>query len=240
MVGLARGLARRYLRARFLRTYPGRVTIGTECQIPFRTIHARVGTLVIGDYVRLGDRLILHGDAFTFGGHFYCGNDVNISGDRARFAVGKFSSFGPRVSFVLGRGYHRPQSLSNAAFGHIPHFDSPEWTRHFDFEAESSSTCTVGNDVWIGTGSVVLPNVTIGDGVVVSANSVVTQDVPSYAIVGGNPAQVVAFRFKQSLIKELLELRWWDWPIERINRNMALFTRHLTTLTSLAGVHIVA
>lgn len=238
MVGLVRSAARRYLSAQFLRNYPGRVTIGKECRIPFRTIHARVGTLAIGDYVRFGDRLFLHGDAFAFGDHFYCGNDVTISGDRARFQVGKFSSFGIRVSLLLGRGHHRPHSLSNAAFGHIPHFDSSEWTRHFDFEAESASACTVGNDVWIGTGSVVLPNVTIGDGAVVSANSVVTQDVPPYAIVGGNPAQIVAFRFKQSLIKEILELRWWDWPIERINRNMALFTRNLTTLTSLTGIHV--
>lgn len=240
MVGLMKTVARRYLQAHFLRNYPGRVTIGKECQIPFRTIHARVGTLIIGNYVRFGSRLFLHGDAFTFDDHFYCGNDVTISGARARFEVGKFSSFATHVSLLLGRGHHRPHSLSNAAFGHIPHFDSPEWTRRFDFEAESASSCRAGNDVWIGTGSVVLPNVTIGDGAIVSANSVVRQDVPPYAIVGGNPAQIVAFRFKQSLIEELLELRWWDWPMEKINRNMALFTRNLTTLTSLTGIQIVA
>jgi acetyltransferase-like isoleucine patch superfamily enzyme len=238
MLALAKRAARWYWQARFRRNYPGTVTLGKDCGIPF-SLKARVSTLVIGDYVRLGDRLFLSGDTFTFGDHFYCGNDVVISGAEARFEVGKFSSFAARVAFILGRGRHRPQSLSNAAFGHIPQFDSPDWCRHFDYAAESKSECRVGADVWIGTASVILPNVTIGHGAIVAANSVVTQDVPPYAIVGGNPAQVVAFRFKQTLIAELLQLSWWDWPFDRINRNKALFTRNLTTLTSLNGIPIV-
>jgi virginiamycin A acetyltransferase len=175
---------------------------------------------------------------FVFGDHFVCGNEVVIAGGFASFSVGKFSGFASRVSFILGKGHHRPQSLSNAAFGHMPCFDSPDWTKHFDYVGETTTSCEVGNDVWIGMGSTVLPNIRIGDGAVVSAGSVVTQNVPPYAIVGGNPAQIVAFRFKQSLIDELLGLKWWEWPIEKINRNIPFFTRNLSTLTTLKGIDI--
>jgi virginiamycin A acetyltransferase len=79
----------------------------------------------------------------------------------------------------------------------------------------------VGNDVWIGYGSTVMPGVTIGDGAIVGSCSVVTKDVPPYAIVGGNPAKVIRYRFDEVTIARLLELRWWDWPIERITARLA-------------------
>lgn len=238
MVRALRRMIRRCLREAFLRRYAGRISIGKGCHIPFHNLRAHVGNLTIGDYVRFGAQVVLYGDTFTFGDYFYCGNDVIITGGRARFEVGKFSGFASRVSFVLGRGHHRIQSLSNVPFGHIPQFDAPDWTRYFDFEGEAVVTCRVGHDVWIGLGAVVLPNVTIADGAVIAAGSVVTQDVPPYAIVGGNPAQVIAYRFKQSLIQELLELRWWDWSIDRINRNIPLFTRNLVTATTLHSIEI--
>jgi virginiamycin A acetyltransferase len=195
--------------------------------------------LTIGDYVKFGQRLSLGGTSFIFGDYFWCGNDVNISGHGAQFEVGKFSAFADRATFLLGRGNHRIQSLSSYPFGHFSQFDSSEWIRSFDYEAESKTYCRVGHDVWIGVGAVVMANVEIATGAVVSANSVVTQDIPPYAIVGGNPAQMISLRFKPSLIQELLDLHWWDWPGEKICRNIELFTKNLTTRTSLDGVKIV-
>lgn len=240
MRSFVRGIARRCFRELFLRRNRGRISIGADCSIPFESFRAHVRDLKIGDYVRLGDRVLLYGEVFSLGDHFYCGDDVAITGGFASFSVGTFSGFASRVSVVLGKGHHRPQSLANVPFGHIPCFDSAEWIKHFDYRGESTTLCEVGSDVWVGLGSIILPNVRIGDGAVISAGSVVTRDVPPYAVVGGHPAQVIAFRFKQSLIEELLELKWWDWPIDKINRNKALFTRTLTTLTSLEGVEIVA
>lgn len=222
----------------FLRRYRGSISVGEGCLIPFHNLRAHVQTLRIGNHVRFGDRLTLHGVSFTFGDHFYCGNDVLISGGRARFEAGKFSGLASHVAFILGRGYHRSQSLSNIPFGHVPPFDAPEWRRHVGDEAETLTTTRVGHDVWIGMSSIVLANVTIGDGAVVAAGAVVTQDVPPYAIVGGNPAQVIAFRFKQSLIEELLDLRWWDWPIEKINRHIPLFASNLRTRATLEGLPV--
>ena len=74
----------------------------------------------------------------------------------------------------------------------------------------------IGNRVWIGAGAIITRGVTIGDGAVIGAHSVVTHDVPPYAIVVGAPAKVVRYRFKEEEIDELLQIRWWEWPEDRI------------------------
>lgn len=98
----------------------------------------------------------------------------------------------------------------------------------YGVDAISRGGITIGNDVWIGTQSVILTGVTIGDGAIVAANSVVTSDVPPYAIVGGTPAKVIKFRFSEDIIKILLEIKWWNWDLEKIKRNKDLFYGDLT------------
>lgn len=77
---------------------------------------------------------------------------------------------------------------------------------------------TIGNDVWIGHGAVVLPGVTIGDGAVVGANAVVTKDVAPYSVVAGAPARVLRPRFSDEIARRLAALRWWDWPLDRLHQ----------------------
>lgn len=92
----------------------------------------------------------------------------------------------------------------------------------------SKGPIIIGNDVWIGTQSVILTGVTIGHGAVIAANSVVTRDVPAYAISGGTPAKVIGYRFSELIIERLLEINWWDWSHEKIKRNEDLFSGELT------------
>jgi len=95
-------------------------------------------------------------------------------------------------------------------------------------DIESKGSIIIGNDVWIGASSIILSGVKVGNGAVIAANSVVTKDVPDYAIVGGNPAKVLKMRFDDVLIDKLLEIEWWNWNLSKMKRNKELFKKPLT------------
>ncbi|BCG88495.1 hypothetical protein MesoLj113c_46050 [Mesorhizobium sp. 113-3-9] len=83
---------------------------------------------------------------------------------------------------------------------------------------------TIGNDVWIGRRSMILPGVKIGHGGVVAAQTTVTKDVPPYTIVGGNPAKKIRLRFPEQAVEKMLAIRWWDWDDEKIKQEADLLT----------------
>lgn len=80
----------------------------------------------------------------------------------------------------------------------------------------------IGNDVWIGNNALILSGVTVGNGAVIASKAVVTKDVPPYSIVAGNPGRIVRHRFAPAIIKRLEEIKWWDWPIEKIRQVIPL------------------
>ena len=79
---------------------------------------------------------------------------------------------------------------------------------------------TIGNDVWIGHGAVIMPGVAIGDGAVVGSSAVVTKDVEPYTIVAGVPARVIKRRHPEALAEKLIALKWWDWSHEKLERTL--------------------
>ena len=87
---------------------------------------------------------------------------------------------------------------------------------------DNKGNIIIGNDVWIGYEAVILSGVTIGDGAIIGTHAVVTKDVPPYTIVGGVPAKPIRKRFNDKTIARLLELKWWDWPEERIKANLEI------------------
>lgn len=91
---------------------------------------------------------------------------------------------------------------------------------------------TVGNDVWIGHGAIILPGVEIGDGAVVGAGAVVTKSVQPYAIVGGSPAKLIRYRFSQEMISKLLAIQWWHWDDEKIKGEAAALTGPIETFVA--------
>ena len=93
-------------------------------------------------------------------------------------------------------------------------FDPSTWSKELRGDTE------LGNDVWIGMKAVVLPGVEIGHGAIVAAKSVVTHDVPAYAIVAGNAAKVVKMRFDDKTIRRMVAIAWWDWPVDKIGRSL--------------------
>ena len=81
----------------------------------------------------------------------------------------------------------------------------------------------IGNDVWIGAGTIVLPEVKIGDGAIIGAGAVVTHDVPAYAVVAGVPARILRYQFTQSQIAQLAKIAWWNWDDHKIAANITKF-----------------
>ena len=140
------------------------------------------------------------------------GPGIFIIGRIQSIKIGKFCSIARYVS--IQEDYHNPDRVTTY-FLERNLLDQPLR----DNAMVSKGKVTIGNDVWVGAGAQILSGVTVGDGVVVGAGAIVTKDVPPYAIVGGNPAKVIKFRFDQSKIDELMELAWWDWPIEKIKEN---------------------
>lgn len=93
----------------------------------------------------------------------------------------------------------------------------------FELKYDAAPHTTIGNDVWIGEAAFIKAGITVGDGAVVGAHAVVTKDVPPYAVVVGAPARVIKYRFDNSTIKALENLAWWEWDLDRIKANSALF-----------------
>jgi virginiamycin A acetyltransferase len=134
--------------------------------------------------------------------------------------VGKFCSLSWGIT--IGPANHDYEYLTTHDFLYNNYYNlkpdvEPAVYNRFEKKTE------IGNDVWIGTNVTVLNGVKIGDGAVIGANSIVTKDVPAYAIVIGNPGKVVRYRFDEKLIAELIQLKWWDLPEEKIRANFDLF-----------------
>ncbi len=95
-----------------------------------------------------------------------------------------------------------------------------------DFEnsqLRKNRAVTIGNDVWIGADVIILPGVKISDGAILAAGSVITKDVDAYAIVGGVPAKLIKYRFDKDIIERFMKIKWWDWSIDEIEKNIELF-----------------
>lgn len=137
-----------------------------------------------------------------------------------RLMIGKFCSIACGAKFIFNSANHTLSSLSTYPF---PLFFE-EWglTREKVTDSwDNKGDIVIGNDVWIGYEAVIMAGVTIGDGAIIGTRAVVTKDVPPYTIVGGVPARLIRKRFPDETISELLKIRWWDWPRERIAENIS-------------------
>lgn len=140
-----------------------------------------------------------------------------------RLQIGRYCALAQGVAFIMNGANHAMQGFSTYPFGIFP----GAWRDGFDPAAYASGyrgDTTVGNDVWIGTKVTILPGVTIGDGAIIGAHAVVASDVPPYSVLAGNPGRVAKQRFSDDVVKRLLAIAWWNWPVDKVTRHIAAIT----------------
>ena len=162
----------------------------------------------------------------------YHGIDVGL------YSYGCFFNYNIRPGVTIGRYCSISRDIYIADANHPlnhksthPFFYSPS----LKYVNKSFIQCIptiIGNDVWIGKSCIIIPSVQkIGNGAVIAAGAVVTKDVPSYAIVAGNPAKIIRYRFPQDVIEQLEKEKWWQYDIEELRHDLRKFT-HFTDIVN--------
>lgn len=164
--------------------------------------------IIVGDYTYYDD--------FDNPEHFERNVLYHFDFEGDKLIIGKFCSIASDVKFIMNGGNHRTDWFTNYPF---PIFGSG-WEVAMPDSWPNKGDTVIGNDVWIGYGATIMPGIQVGDGAIIASLSVVTRNVEPYTVVGGNPAQEIRKRFDQFLIQELLDIRWWDWEIDKITRNV--------------------
>jgi acetyltransferase-like isoleucine patch superfamily enzyme len=182
-----------------------------------------LGEVVVEEHADFPD-MLAQLSRLSIGRCSYAGSDILVLGRSGTLRIGRYCSLGSRITLICGDGYHLPARASTYPFPLRQPFEDLPLDAYYPDSESRPSGVSIGNDVWIGHGAVIAKNVSVGDGAVIAAGAVVTKDVPPYAIVAGNPAEIRKYRHDESTVTRLLALRWWDWTPERIRAERSLFT----------------
>lgn len=165
--------------------------------------------IIVGDFTYIADS--------EFESHVTHHYDWNND----KLIIGKFCQIAAGVEFVMNGANHQMNAVSTFPFYTLEGWNmDPPLIEDLPIKGDT----VIGNDVWIGQNSVILPGVYIGDGAIIGANSVVGSDVDPYTIVAGNPAKKIRKRFDDELIRLMLDFKWWDKEIEEINDLIPILT----------------
>ena len=178
---------------------------------------ARIDSAYVSINAKISEKVVVSPDCIIegnceIGKYTYMQSGCNINNT----CIGKFCSIGNNV---LINPWQHPIDLVST---------SPKLYRNilkWGGYSDTPRQTIIGNDVWIGSGSCILEGIKIGDGAVIGANSVVTRDVPAYAIVVGNPARVIRYRFDSNKIEIINSVHWWDWGSEELQKNLDFFVK---------------
>ncbi len=154
----------------------------------------------------------------TVGEHTLYNGDIRIKGAGGQVFIGKYCAIAENCRIIASNHNYNYPAMQNTFFN-----------RHFGWHPDPlvKAPIVIGSDVWIGDNVIITAGAQIGDGSVIAAGAVVTGKIPPYAIAGGIPARVIKNRFPDDIIALMLELKWWEWPEERIERNRDFFTTNL-------------
>jgi virginiamycin A acetyltransferase len=149
-----------------------------------------------------------------------------------KLIIGKFCAIAKDVQFIMNGANHKTSGFSTYPF----YIFANGWEKAAPEAGDLpyKGDTTIGHDVWIGFEATIMPGVNVGHGAIIASKSVVTGDVPPYAVVGGNPAKVIKSRFDDETIAQLLDIAWWDWSAQQITDNLELIVNN--DLVALAAV----
>ncbi len=145
----------------------------------------------------------------------------------APLTIGNYCSIAHNVNFIVDEGFHAMSPITNYPL--VNNLFSNEddvfgkKKKTFIQSVSQKKGINIGNDVWIGMGAYIMPGVTIGNGVTIAANAVVTKDVPDYSIVAGVPAKIIKRKHDELIIEKLNIIAWWDWETNKIKQNIEDF-----------------
>jgi len=161
----------------------------------------------------------LTGKQFMIGDFTYGIPYIHNYNDSVKLIIGKFCSIADGVEIILG-GNHHSEYVSDYNFLECREL-AQRWTQLNITRERQSRDVIIGNGVWIGRNALILSGAEIGDGAIVGAGAVVAGKVPPYAIAVGNPAKIVKYRFTRYQCDKLANIRWWDWPLQKIIDNIS-------------------
>jgi virginiamycin A acetyltransferase len=169
--------------------------------------------IIVGDYTYYDDFEDVTNFEKNVKYHFDFVNDKLI--------IGKFCMIASDVKFIMNGANHLTDAISTypfAIFGHA-------WKDAMQGKTyPQKGNIVIGNDVWIGYNAIIMAGVTIGNGAIIATNSTIVKDVAPYTIVGGNPAKEIKKRFSDEKIQKLLDMKWWNWELEKITENVQFLT----------------
>ncbi|NYJ27559.1 CatB-related O-acetyltransferase [Allomuricauda sp. ARW1Y1] len=169
--------------------------------------------IIVGDYTYYDDFEDVSNFEKNVKYHF------DFIGDK--LIIGKFCMIASGATFIMNGGNHLTEATSAYPFAIF----GGAWQDAMKGKSYPTKGDTViGNDVWIGHDATIMPGVQIGHGAIIATKAVVTKNVEPYTIVGGNPAKEIKKRFSEDSIARLLEMKWWDWDLEKITQNVAKLT----------------
>lgn len=143
--------------------------------------------------------------------------------------VGRFCSIGTGVQSCLGLHPSQAFVSTHPAFfstqkqAGISFVEKDIFGEHIYIDSEKKYSVQIGHDVWIGNNALIMDGVTIGNGAIIAAGSVITKDVPAYAVYGGIPAKLIRYRFTEQEITKLQQIAWWNWDLEKIRAHSYMF-----------------
>jgi phosphonate metabolism protein (transferase hexapeptide repeat family) len=179
---------------------------------------AQLKGCTLGRYTEVGPRTKLL--EVSMSDYSYVVNDSDV----AYCSIGKFCSIAAMTR--INPGNHPMQRARQAHFTERARAYFPgEEDEHEFFAWRRAHHVSIGNDVWIGHGAIVLAGRSIGDGAVIAGGAVVTKDVPPYTIVGGNPARPIRQRFPDGIATRMRALAWWNWPHEQLHAALTDFRK---------------